>query len=277
MSDPPDVVAVLDLGGGSFELAVGTPVLGPAWVRSVDAGALRITRSYLGGDPPPAERVAAARRAIDDLLEDFDPPLPDAALVVGGTARAVGRIVGKPLGVERLEELAELLGSAPAETVTKRHGITTERAQTLLGGTLVLAEIARRLGTDLEVARGGLREGAALALARHVAAVGLGPRTRLRPRSARGRPLDAGGRYSSGTTRPVAHLDRPHAALLAPDLAVEEPLEDLAMRADERRVRQLLEQVRRSPRDPSGASASRHSISRPRCRAIGSTVSRQRA
>jgi hypothetical protein len=35
----------------------------------------------------------------------------------------------------------------------------------------VLAEVARRLGRDLEVARGGLREGAALALARAEAAV----------------------------------------------------------------------------------------------------------
>jgi exopolyphosphatase/guanosine-5'-triphosphate,3'-diphosphate pyrophosphatase len=162
MSDPPDVVGVLDLG---------TPVLGPAWVRSVDGGALRITRSFLGGDPPSPERVVAARAAIEDLLEGFDPPRPDATLVVGGTARAVGRIVGKPLTVERLEKLARLLGNVPTETVTKGHGITTERAQTLLGGTLVLAEIARRLGTHLEVARGGLREGAALALARHAAAV----------------------------------------------------------------------------------------------------------
>jgi exopolyphosphatase/pppGpp-phosphohydrolase len=55
--------------------------------------------------------------------------------------------------------------------VVKGSGITDERAQTLLGGTLVLAEIARRLGTGLEVGRGGLREGAALALARAEAAV----------------------------------------------------------------------------------------------------------
>jgi hypothetical protein len=35
----------------------------------------------------------------------------------------------------------------------------------------VLDELARRLGTGLEVGRGGLREGAALSLARHRAAV----------------------------------------------------------------------------------------------------------
>ena len=54
--------------------------------------------------------------------------------------------------------------------MTKPHGITSERAETLLGGTLVLAEIAGRLGCDLQVGKGGLREGAALALARADAA-----------------------------------------------------------------------------------------------------------
>jgi exopolyphosphatase / guanosine-5'-triphosphate,3'-diphosphate pyrophosphatase len=171
MVEPPDVVAVCDLGGGSFELAVGTPTLGPAWVRSVDAGALRVTRAYLGGDPPPADRIAHARLEIHELLRDLDPPRPDAALVVGGTARAIGRLLGRRFAVERLDSLAAELGRVPASTVTASHGITAERAQTLLGGTLVLAEIARRLGTDLEVGRGGLREGAAIALARHEVAV----------------------------------------------------------------------------------------------------------
>ncbi len=171
MTDPPAIVAVADLGGGSCELAVGTPRLGPAWVRSVDAGALRITRAHLDGNPPSRRAVERAERAVHELLSAFAPPQPDAALVVGGTARAIGRIVGRRFGVERLEELAETLSRMPAETVTASHGITRARAHTLLGGTLVLAEIGRRLSSDLEVGRGGLREGAALALARHEAAV----------------------------------------------------------------------------------------------------------
>jgi len=171
MDDPPEIVAVSDLGGGSCELAVGTPTLGPAWIRSLDLGALRVTRAYLGSDPPPAARVTDARAAIREQLSTLDPPLPDATLVVGGTARAIGRIVGKRFGVSELDALAATLGRVPAETVTESHGITAERAYTLLGGTLVLDELARRLESELEVGRGGLREGAALALARHRAAV----------------------------------------------------------------------------------------------------------
>jgi len=166
MDDPPAVVAVVDLGGGSCEVAVGTPALGPAWIRSFDLGALRVTRTYLGGDPPPHERIEHARREIAEALSGVGPPQPDAALVVGGTARAIGRIVGRRFGRSELDELVVTLSRVPAQTVTASHGITTERAHTLLGGTLVLDELAHSLGTSLEVGRGGLREGAALALAR---------------------------------------------------------------------------------------------------------------
>jgi exopolyphosphatase/pppGpp-phosphohydrolase len=171
MEAPPEIVAVVDLGGGSCELAVGTPTLGPAWVRSVDAGALRVTRSFLGGNPSAPDRVTSARLEIRRLFADFDPPRPDTALAAGGTARAIGRVVGRRFGVDRLEELAATLAGRRAESVTESVGVTPDRARTLLGGTLVLAEVARRLGRDLELARGGLREGAALALARAEAAV----------------------------------------------------------------------------------------------------------
>jgi exopolyphosphatase/guanosine-5'-triphosphate,3'-diphosphate pyrophosphatase len=171
MTDPPAVVAVVDLGGGSCELAVGTPALGPAWVRSLDLGALRVTREYLGGNPTSPKRIPRARAEIRELLAVFEPPRPDTTLVVGGTARAVGRIVGKRFGVAELDDLVATLTSVRAEKVTASHGVTEERAHTLLGGTLVLDELARRLGTNLEVGRGGLREGAALSLARHRAAV----------------------------------------------------------------------------------------------------------
>ena len=166
----PDTVAVVDLGGGSCEVTVGARTEGPTWVRSIEAGALRVTRAFLGGNPPADERISHARHEIRELAKNLHPPQPDAALAVGGTARAVGRIVGRPFGVDQLEELASTLSVVPAESVTEPHGITAERAETLLGGTLVLSEIAARLGCDLDVGRGGLREGAALALARADAA-----------------------------------------------------------------------------------------------------------
>jgi exopolyphosphatase/pppGpp-phosphohydrolase len=96
----------------------------------------------------------------------MEPPHPDAALAVGGTARAVGRIVGARFGAGKLDALADRIATDGHESVGAGLDVTPSRLETILGGTLVLAELARRLDTKLEVGRGGLREGAACALAR---------------------------------------------------------------------------------------------------------------
>jgi exopolyphosphatase/guanosine-5'-triphosphate,3'-diphosphate pyrophosphatase len=159
-------IGVVDLGGGSCEIAIGTPARGPTWVRSRDAGALRVTRAMLPSRRPSERDVATAREKIRELLEGLAPVHADAAFAVGGTARAVAKVVGGRFGPRRLDALADRILDLGAETVTRGCDITPERIETLLGGTLVLAELARLLGAKLELARGGLREGAALALAR---------------------------------------------------------------------------------------------------------------
>src|SRR5215475_14400964 len=42
----PEVVGVVDVGGGSSEIVVGTPLLGGAWVRSLSTGSLHLTRLF---------------------------------------------------------------------------------------------------------------------------------------------------------------------------------------------------------------------------------------
>lgn len=166
LDEPGGVVGVVDLGGGSCELAVGSPGCGPTWVRSLDVGALRVTRSPLGNGRPAPARVLAARDALRRMFEPLDPPRQDETLAVGGTARAIARVIGSPYGAEALEGLAETLQRIPLDAIVSSHGITLARAETLLGGTLVLLELAHRLDTELRVVRGGVREGAALMLAR---------------------------------------------------------------------------------------------------------------
>ena len=81
-------------------------------------------------------------------------------------ARAVGRIVGPRFGAGKLDALADRIATDGHESVGAGLDVTPTRLETLLGGTLVLAELARHLDTKLEVGRGGLREGAVRALAR---------------------------------------------------------------------------------------------------------------
>ena len=159
-------VAVVDLGGGSCEVAVGRADRGPTWVQSRDAGALRVTRGFLPSRRPSARDVESARARIQELLEGLDPPPPDVAFAVGGTARAVGRLVGPQFGVRKLDALAETIRRVGPAAALAGFDVTRGRIETLLGGTLVLAELARRLDAKLEVGRGGLRQGAALTLAR---------------------------------------------------------------------------------------------------------------
>lgn len=158
-------IAVCDLGGGSCELVVGTLEAGPVWVRSAPVGALRLTEAFLHGDPPPSEAIDEARRHVAKALESFVPPMPKTAYAAGGTARALRRVVGcRQLGSDELETAIRKLAKRPARKIESDFGVGRERAETLLGGALVLAEVERRLGVPFEVSRAGMREGVALSL-----------------------------------------------------------------------------------------------------------------
>lgn len=166
----PGIVAVVDLGGGSIEIAVGDPEHGASWIRSADLGSLRLTRAHLRGDPPTGRQIKTAREAARRALSAFEPPASDLAIAVGGSARALGKLVGQPLDSNALDEAVERLARRPAAKTTRSFGISAERAETLLAGAIILAETCRLLDTPLELGRGGLREGAVLELAALAAA-----------------------------------------------------------------------------------------------------------
>jgi exopolyphosphatase / guanosine-5'-triphosphate,3'-diphosphate pyrophosphatase len=160
----PETVAVCDVGGGSAQLTVGTREGEPAWVRSVDVGSLRLTRRAFRSDPPDAADLALAQQVVTDAFADVAPPLPLAAIAVGGTARGLRRVVGGELTQETLLEAVRRLAKRPARRIAKDFGVDDARAHTLTAGALLMLEIQRRVGVPMRVGRGGLREGAALVL-----------------------------------------------------------------------------------------------------------------
>lgn len=159
------VVAVCDVGGGSTEIVVGTGLLGPAWVRSVDLGSLRLTAALLPGDPPSAAEIEAAREAVLHGFAAVEPPRPEVALATGGSARTVARVVGREYGPDELERVVEVLAGRPASASAAKLGIRPDRARTLLAGALILAEVSRLLDVPFTPSRGGIREGVAFRLA----------------------------------------------------------------------------------------------------------------
>ena len=159
------VVAVCDVGGGSTEVVVGTELLGPAWVRSVDVGSLRLTAGLLHGDPPTTAEISAARELVRASLAELGPPRPQTALATGGSARAVARLIGRAYGVDELERVVDRLARTSAAESATALGLRCARARTLLAGALILAEVSRLLDVAFTPSRGGIREGAALRLA----------------------------------------------------------------------------------------------------------------
>jgi exopolyphosphatase/guanosine-5'-triphosphate,3'-diphosphate pyrophosphatase len=161
----PEVVGVADVGGGSTELVVGTPLAGVAWVCSLEIGSLRLTESFFRSDPPSASAVARARDAAREALSTIDPPIPDSVFATGGSARTAAKMLGRRYDASALDEAIVTLTRRSSVQAATAHGLHAERARTIAAGAIILAEIARLLERPLERARGGLREGAALSLA----------------------------------------------------------------------------------------------------------------
>jgi exopolyphosphatase/guanosine-5'-triphosphate,3'-diphosphate pyrophosphatase len=162
--DPPPTVAVCDVGGGSMQIAVGSRDEGPAWVRSLDIGSLRLTRRSFAEDPPTSERIDRVADEVEPLFAGLTPPLPQVAYATGGSARALGKVVGPHLGPEELAVAARIVGERPSRRLAKTFALSPSRARTLAAGTVLLVRTQRLLGVPLVIARAGVRDGIALSL-----------------------------------------------------------------------------------------------------------------
>jgi exopolyphosphatase / guanosine-5'-triphosphate,3'-diphosphate pyrophosphatase len=163
LTTPPKSVAVCDVGGGSTQLLAGTSD-GPAWMRPLDLGSLRLTARCFRADPSTPAEVAAARDEVGHCFDALTPPLVHTVLATGGSARALRKINGRKLAAKEFERTLELVVSLPATKLAKEYRLQPDRARTLAAGTLILAEAQRRFGVPLQVVREGVREAAILAL-----------------------------------------------------------------------------------------------------------------
>ncbi len=154
---------VVDIGGGSTEFVLGSHE--PVASKSIDVGCVRITEQFLGSDPPAPEELSNAVASVRDHLADVDheiPDLRDAATLVGlaGTVSAVAAIE-QGLAVYDRERIhgfritraaaEDVFRTLATETLAERRhnpGLEAERADVIVGGTLVLVSIFRQFGFD---------------------------------------------------------------------------------------------------------------------------------
>lgn len=155
-------VAVVDVGGGSTELAVGAADGEVAWWSSLPVGSSVLARAHLVSDPPSAAELDAARAQAAEAFDGIDPPSAGGALAVGGTATSLHRLVGPELNAATLARGLELLCEAPIAAAAARFDLDPERVRLLPAGMVVLEAVCARLRLALRVVHGGLREGVVL-------------------------------------------------------------------------------------------------------------------
>ncbi len=161
----PGRVGVVDVGGGSTEIAVGTLRDGVEWSASFDFGSGFLADSYIHTDPPAVAELQAVRAHAAGVLEGVQPPPVDHAVAVGGSAASLRRLVGAVLEPETLQRALRVLSEAPARDVARRFDLEPERVKLLPAGILALDAASHVLGRPLQIGRGGLREGVLLDIA----------------------------------------------------------------------------------------------------------------
>jgi exopolyphosphatase / guanosine-5'-triphosphate,3'-diphosphate pyrophosphatase len=157
-------VAVVDVGGGSSEIVLGTVAGGADQVHSFRIGSGMLAEELLESDPPSAAELREVRERINEFFDEVEFEQPDQAVAVGGSATSLRRLVGAVLEYETLERGVRVLASDPIDEVARRFELDPRRVGILPTGVLLLEKISQLLGQPLQIGKGGLREGVILDL-----------------------------------------------------------------------------------------------------------------
>jgi len=152
---PRSRILVVDIGGGSVELTVGTP-REVTETHSLALGSVVLTRQFLAGDPPTQSEVRALRehlaRLLDPLLARFRRQRP-RLVGVGGTITTMAALAQRlaPYDPERVHgfrlsraTIAHLIADLLALPLASRRrlpGLQSERADIIVAGALVLEHL----------------------------------------------------------------------------------------------------------------------------------------
>jgi exopolyphosphatase/guanosine-5'-triphosphate,3'-diphosphate pyrophosphatase len=162
---PAGRLAVVDVGGGSTEIAAGTLAGGVEWSTSLALGSGGLADRFLASDPPTADELLAARTHALRALDGLELPQVDMAVAVGGSAASLRRLVGPVLDSAALDRALTVLQAAPAALLAARYHLEAERVRLLPAGLLALGAAGAALDQPLRIGNGGLREGILLDLA----------------------------------------------------------------------------------------------------------------
>ncbi len=169
---------VLDIGGGSLEMASGFDEM-PEVARSTPFGAARLTKDWLPDDPPDDDSVRALRRHVRSGIAKVVGDLirfgrPDRVVATSKTFRQLARVCGAAPSAEgsyvvRRLNRADLLEWLPklarmnASERAELPGVSPGRAGQLLAGAIVADAALDLFEADyVDICPWALREGVIL-------------------------------------------------------------------------------------------------------------------
>jgi exopolyphosphatase/guanosine-5'-triphosphate,3'-diphosphate pyrophosphatase len=171
-------VLMLDIGGGSLEIASGIDEE-PDVAVSLPLGAGRLTRSWLAHDPPRRRELANLREYIAEQLEEPARKLrkadaPDQVVGTSKTFRSLARLTGAApssagLRVHRtltdagLRQVIAFISRMSSDDLAELEGVSASRSHQLVAGGLVAQAAMHALDVDeLSLCPWALREGVIL-------------------------------------------------------------------------------------------------------------------
>jgi exopolyphosphatase/guanosine-5'-triphosphate,3'-diphosphate pyrophosphatase len=154
---------VIDIGGGSTEMIVGTGTeIG--FHTSLQAGVVRHTERHVAGDPPTAVELEAlagdVRALIAEACAGHAEAIASAGIAVAGTPTSLAavelglepydpsRVHGHILSLGRIQHQLSRFASVPLAERAAIPGLHPDRAPTIIAGCVILIEAMRAFGLE---------------------------------------------------------------------------------------------------------------------------------
>jgi exopolyphosphatase/guanosine-5'-triphosphate,3'-diphosphate pyrophosphatase len=156
---PSEPTLVIDIGGGSTELIVGTGEE-VAFHASLQAGVVRHSERHISSDPPTALELEALAADFRSLIESATAgaPTATACIAVAGTPTSLAsveiglepydpkQVHGHTLSLTSIQRLLSQLASAPLSKRAEIVGMHPDRAPNIVAGVVILVEAMRAFG-----------------------------------------------------------------------------------------------------------------------------------
>jgi exopolyphosphatase/guanosine-5'-triphosphate,3'-diphosphate pyrophosphatase len=175
---------VVDIGGGSTELMIGTDRVED--VRSLDLGCVRLTEKHLASDPPAPEELSNAIGEVTDELDRVLHAVPAMrrARTVVGLAGTVTTVAAVEIGLAEwdrdvihhfrltraaAEDVFRTLATEALADRVHNPGLEAARADVIVGGCCVLVGLFRTLDIDeLLVSEADILDGLVFSVAERI-------------------------------------------------------------------------------------------------------------